>query len=54
MITVVTNDKCLELRGLSTDTKPINDQVGNGSIFFEMDTAKVFMFDEDSKTWKSI
>ena len=52
MISVVTNDKCLELRGLSTDNKPVNDFVGNGSIFLEMDTANVYMFDGESKTWK--
>ena len=39
-----------EFRGLSTDTKPIK-YVGNGSMFFEMDTMKVFMFDEEHKQW---
>lgn len=39
-----------EYRGLSTDKKPI-DHVGNGSIFFEMDTLKVYMFDESNKKW---
>lgn len=38
-----------ELFGLSTDTKPTN--VGNASIFYEMDTKKVFMFDAAGKTW---
>lgn len=44
-----------ELRGLSTDTKPteINGMViGNGSVFIEIDTQKLFFFDEASKTWK--
>jgi len=50
MISTVTNERLYEYRGLSTDSKPI-ERVGNGSIFLEMDTCKVFMFDEDSKTW---
>lgn len=52
MITV-TGEKTYEFRGLSTDTKPI-EKVGNGSIFIEMDTSKVFMFDEQNKEWKEI
>lgn len=39
----------LELRGLSTDTKP--EDVPNGSSFLEMDTGKVFMFDANSVLW---
>ena len=39
-----------EYRGLSTDKKP-TERVGNGSVFFEMDTCKVFMFDEKAKKW---
>ena len=39
-----------EYRGLSTDKKPI-ERVGNGSLFFEMDTLKVYMFDEQHKEW---
>jgi hypothetical protein len=35
---------------LSTDAKPVDD-VGNASIFYEMDTTKVFMFDADNKVW---
>lgn len=50
MITVVTNDRCYEFHGLSTDTKP-TEYVGNGSVFLEMDTSKVFCFDEESKVW---
>ena len=37
-----------EFRGLSTDKKPIK-RVGNGSVFIEMDTLKVFLFDAESK-----
>ena len=49
MITA-TGTNTLEFRGLSTDTKPIK-YVGNGSMFFEMDTMKVFMFDAENKKW---
>ncbi len=35
--------------GLSTDTKPTN--AANASTFYEMDTKKVFMFDEQNKLW---
>lgn len=39
-----------ELRGLSTDEKPINN-IENGTVFFEMDTQKLYMFDAENKTW---
>lgn len=41
MITPV-NERCLDLRGLSTDKKPLKKDyslLGNGSTFLEMDTA---------------
>lgn len=46
-----------ELRGLSTDTKPIKigeNEIGNGSAFIEIDTQKIAFFDGVSKTWKEI
>lgn len=49
-----------ELRGLSTDTKPvvydedIDTYIDNGSIFIEIDTGKIFMFDLDNEQWKEI
>lgn len=46
-----------ELRGLSTDTKPteINGKkIDNGSIFIEIDTGKMFMYDLTSQTWKEV
>ena len=36
---------------LSTDTKPEN--VANGSIMKEIDTATLYMFDEAAKTWRA-
>lgn len=44
-----------ELRGLSTDTKPIKygeRYIDNGSVFVEIDTGKIFFYDLDSETWK--
>lgn len=52
MITV-TDERTYEFRGLSTDIKPI-ERVGNGSIFIEMDTGKVYMFDEQNTEWKEL
>ena len=42
--------KCAEFKGLSTDTKP-NSDIPNGSTFYEMNTGKIFMFDEENKLW---
>lgn len=47
----------IELRGLSTDTKPqefAGKKIDNGSVFIEIDTGKVFMFDLENKQWKEI
>lgn len=49
--------KEIELRGLSTDTKPTEiegNDLNNGSIFIEIDTGKIFFFDGESKTWKEV
>lgn len=49
------NDRVLELSGLSTDVKPIGEVDGvklvNGSTFFEMDTCNVFMYDAENQRW---
>lgn len=48
----------LELRGLSTDEKPVdeinNTNIDNGSVFIEIDTGKVYMFDLENTEWKEI
>lgn len=57
MISTVTNDKCYEFRGTSSDFNSIknnaefNAKVGNGSIFFVMDDVEVYMFDEEASEW---
>lgn len=51
MISTVTNDKCFQFMGNSTDSKPTLAKESNGSIFYEMDTGDVYCFDGDSLTW---
>lgn len=46
-----------ELRGLSTDEKPTTfegKKIGNGSIFIEIDTGKIFFYDLENEQWKEI
>ena len=42
--------KQAEFYGKSTDTKP-TEGVRNADVFYEMDTKKVFLFDEDGQAW---
>lgn len=37
---------------LSTDTKPTN--VPNGTMCLEMDTKKIYVFDEANSTWREV
>lgn len=44
-----------ELRGLSTDEKPVelgDKKIGNGCVYIEIDTGKLYFFDGVSETWK--
>lgn len=46
-----------ELRGLSTDTKPTEietDLIENGSVFIEIDTGNVYIFDGENKEWNVV
>ena len=38
-----------ELYGLSTDNKPISDDIPNASTFYEMDTKVAFLYDAENK-----
>ena len=38
-----------EIFGLSDDAKPMN--VSNSSLFYEMDTGTLYLFDEQNKVW---
>lgn len=45
----------VELRGLSDDEKPVvldnGVNVDNGSVFIEMDTQDIYMYDYDNANW---
>ena len=43
----------IEAAGLSTDAKPTVGLV-TGSLFLEVDTGKVYAFDETTDTWNEI
>lgn len=54
MITIYSKtENSVELRGLSTDTKP-TENIDNGSVFIEIDTGKLYMFDAENQLWKEI
>ena len=40
----------VEMACLSTDTKPTNG-IANGSLLIEIDTGKIFMFNETGSAW---
>ena len=47
----------VELRGLSTDEKPIKigeQIIENGSTFIEIDTGKIYLYDLENEEWKEI
>jgi hypothetical protein len=47
----------LELRGLSSDEKPVeieNGTIENGSVFIEIDTGDVYIFDSENKEWNVV
>lgn len=49
-----THDKQeVEYRGLSTDEKP-TENIENGTIFIEIDTGKIYMFDLENEEWQEL
>lgn len=55
------NEQEIEMRGLSTDTKPTsivvdgeNTPISNGTIFVEIDTGKMFLYDLSTETWNEV
>ena len=48
---VTIGNEAFEFRGLSTDHKPDNKNIPNGSVFLEIDTGKVFIFEVSSRSW---
>lgn len=54
-----TKKTILELRGLSSDKTSLSDKIDkynidNGSIFIEIDTGKIYMYDLENTTWSEI
>lgn len=47
------NKQIKEIACLSTDTKP-TEGVANGSILIEMNTGKIFMFNEAGAEWLEV
>lgn len=45
--------KYIEAAGLSTDSKPTSGIV-TGSVFLEVDTGKVYLFDEVGSQWQEV
>ena len=46
-----------EFRGLSTDDKPTvwkDSKVDNGSVFIEINSGDIYMYDLDSTSWSEI
>lgn len=41
----------VELAGKSTEVKPTSDQWVTGSLFTEIDTGDVYIYDETEATW---
>lgn len=47
------NKKYVELYGTSSDSKPTTGIV-TGSVFVEVNTGKVFLFNEDASAWVEV
>ena len=47
------NKRYIEAWGLSTDSKPTAGII-TGSVFVEVDTAKVYLFNESSSAWVEV
>ncbi len=44
-------EKNTEFYGMSTDTKPIDNELQNGSVFIEMDTGVAWFYDAEKQEW---
>ena len=52
-----TDKKEVEIRCLSTDTKPTSDNIpdiSNGTVLIEIDTGKLFIYDANNKQWNEV
>lgn len=41
----------IEASGDSTDTKPSDSSIAQGSLFYESDTGNFYIFSESSQSW---
>ena len=46
--------KYYEFAGTSQDQKPSGEKICTGSVFTEVDTGKVYLFNEDSRQWVKV
>lgn len=49
--------KEIEFRGLSTDEKPVSldeKDIPNGTMFIEIDTGKMYLYDLDNEQWNEV
>ena len=53
LIDIESNKRIANLFGTSEDTKPTEGYC-NGTIFMEVDTGKIFLFDESTSTWTQL
>lgn len=53
VIKVVDGKQLVEIACLSTDTKPITG-ICNGSLCLEMDTGKIYAFNETAHAWVEV
>lgn len=49
----VDGKKYVEIYGTSSESKP-TDGIVTGSVFVEVNTGKVFLFNEDSSSWVEV
>lgn len=50
-MSIATTRRIYHLTGLSTDTKPIPDDISTGSTFIETDTGATFVFNRTTSSW---
>lgn len=54
----VSNQNLLEIFGTSRDQKPIGlyrcVPITNGSVYFEIDTSYVYVYDAENKIWRVV
>jgi len=51
---IIDEVKYYEYAGLSTDTKPTSNGIATGSVFTEVNTGDVYLYDEANQTWQKV